>query len=80
MTRARDERATCPNCGAKPRDDRYPAHVEACTGEAPSISWYWSQGWRSKLNVIGVTIAVIVLWPAAKIYNAVQEAIDEVEV
>jgi len=73
-----DQRHTCPNCGAKPLDKRYPAHVKACTGEPPGIRWFWSQGWRAKLNVIFVTLAVIVLSVVAPIYNELEEAYDEV--
>lgn len=75
MTESVDaERSRCPNCGAKPLDDRYIAHVEACTGEPPGIGWFWSQGWKGKINVIFVTVSVIVLSLFAKVYNAVREA------
>ena len=71
------DRSTCPNCGAKPLNKNYPDHVEACRGDPPSIDWYWSKGWRDKLNVIAVTLGVIVLSVVAKIKREIEDAWEE---
>ena len=67
------DRRTCPNCGARPLPDRYIPHVEACTGESIGVQWFWTQGWRDKLTVIGVTIVVLALSVAAKVVNRLEE-------
>jgi len=73
------ERDTCPNCGAKPLEDRYPAHVKACRGEPPALGWWWSQGWRAKLNIIFVYFAVIVVALVRRAVDMVKEVNEDWE-
>jgi len=71
-------RRTCPNCGASPREDRYAAHVDACTSDPPCADWYWSRSWRNKINLIVIGLGAIVLSYAPAIYNTIEEAYEEV--